>query len=116
MHQTSPILLQFPILNNQLPLAHTPTPVKGKHIPILGHKEENPRHDIIQKKNILGVDDDDYLEHGEGEKNFLDVVMNINHYTSKMKMIAFQLQEHGIQHGEENIFSNGSILFLLHIT
>ncbi len=50
MHQTSPILLKFPILNNQLPLAHTPTPIKGKHTPILGHKEEDPRHDIIQKK------------------------------------------------------------------
>jgi hypothetical protein len=91
MHQTSPTLLQFPILNNKLPLAHNPTPIKGKHTPILGHKEEGPRHDIIQKKNILGVDGDCYLEHGEGEKNFLDVVMNINHCTSKMKVIAFQV-------------------------
>jgi hypothetical protein len=31
-------------------------------------------------------------------------------------VIAFQVQEHGIQHGEESIFSNGSILFLPHIT
>ncbi len=69
-----------------------------------------------QKKNILGVDDDDYLEHGEREKNFLDVVMNIDHCTSEMKVITFQVQEHGIQHGEENIFLNGSILFLPHIT
>jgi hypothetical protein len=50
MHQTSPTLLQFPILNNQLPLAHTPTPIKGKHTLISGHKEKDPRHDIMQKK------------------------------------------------------------------
>lgn len=50
MHQTSPILLQFPILNNQLPLAHTPTHVEGRHTPISRHKEENPRDDIIKKK------------------------------------------------------------------
>jgi hypothetical protein len=56
MHQTSPTLLQFPILNNQLLLAHNPSPIKGKHTPILGYKEEEWRHDIIQKKNILDVD------------------------------------------------------------
>jgi hypothetical protein len=51
---------------------------------------------ISSKKNILGVDDDHYLEHGEGEFVFLDVVMNINHCTSEVKVIAFQVQEHGI--------------------
>jgi hypothetical protein len=56
------------------------------------------------------------LEHGEGEKKFIDVVMKINHCTSEMKVIAFQVQGHGIQHGKKNIFSNGSILFLPHIT
>jgi hypothetical protein len=51
-----------------------------------------------KKKNILDVDDDHYLEHREGEFVFLDVVMNINHYTSEMNVIVFQVQEHGIQH------------------
>jgi len=48
-----------------------------------------------------------YLKHGKGD---------IKHYTFGMRTIDFQVQEHGIQHGEQNIFSNGLILFLPHIT
>lgn len=79
-------------------------------------KKKHPKHNINPKKNILHIDDDHYLEHGEGDKNYLDIIVNINHYTSKMKTIAFQVQEHSIQHGEHNIFSNGLILFLPPIT
>jgi hypothetical protein len=68
------------------------------------------------QKNILHVDDDHYLEHGEGEQSSLDIVMNTKHYTPKMRTIVFQVQEHGFQHGEYNIFSNGLILFLPSIT
>jgi len=95
------------ILDNYLPLAHNPIFAKRKHIPIFKHETKHPKHDIKPKNNTLHVDDDNYLEHGEREKNYLDIVMNINHCTSKMRTIAFQVQEHGIQHGEHNIFQMG---------
>ncbi len=69
--------------------------------------KENPRHSGV-------LDDDHYLEHGEGENSSLDVIPNINHRTSGMRTSVFQVQEHSIQHVEQSIFSNGSILFLSH--
>jgi hypothetical protein len=53
-----------------------------------------------------------YMKHGKGVKSSLVVFMNIKHYTFGMRTIDFQVQEHG----EQNIFSNGLILFLPHIT
>jgi hypothetical protein len=116
MRKKSPTLLQLPTLDNQLPLAHNPIFVKRKHIPIFRHEKKTSKTQYKPKKKLLNVDDDHYLEHGEGGKSSFGIVMNINHHISKMKTIAFQVQEHGIQHGEHNIFSNGLIFFLPSIT
>ncbi len=69
--------------------------------------KENPKHSGV-------LDDDHYLEHGDGENSSLDVIPSINHRTSGMRTSVFQVQEHSIQDVEQSIFSNGSILFLSH--
>ncbi len=69
--------------------------------------KDNPKHSGV-------LDDDHYLEHGEGENSSLDVIPNINHRTSGMGTSVFQVQEQSIQHVEQSILSNGSILFLSH--
>jgi hypothetical protein len=59
--------------------------------------KENPKHSGV-------LDDDHYLEHGEGENSSLEVIPNINHRTSGMRTSVFQVQEHSIQDVEQEHF------------